>query len=62
MVSRLFRKRFRIERERGGSAIFKAIEPEPFDQIDHLPGREPGIELAQILSRSRVLLIFFVSL
>ena len=57
--SRLFRKRFRIERERGGSAISTGIEPEPFD---HLPGRETGIELAKILSRPRVrLFLLFLS-
>ena len=59
--SRLFRKRFRIERERGGSAISRGIEREP---LDNLPGRKPGIELAIIPSRPRVrlILLFFSNL
>ena len=51
VITRLFRKRFRIERERGGSAISRGIEREP---LDNLPGRELGIELAKIPSRPRV--------
>ena len=59
VLGRLLRKRFRIERERGGSAISTGIEPELFD---HLPGRETGIKLAKILSRPRVQLdLLFLS-
>ena len=56
---RLLRKRFRIERERGGSAISTGIEPEPFD---HLPGRKTGIERSKILWLPRVrLFLLFLS-
>ena len=59
ILTRLFRKRSRIELEPGGSAISAGIEPEPFD---HLPGRETGIALAKILSRPRVqLFLLFLS-
>ena len=62
MMIRLFWKRFRIEREHGGSAIFRGLEPELDVCLSVCLGRELGIELAKIPSRLRVrLVILFLS-